>query len=202
MKKGLRPSPYLQVSVPLYSQNRRPDEEGIKTFYGILCHASDGVRTVDLMKKGLRRLDGHPCPGMVCQNRRPDEEGIKTRQNEAVLPHVGQNRRPDEEGIKTPLCAPACKKYSQNRRPDEEGIKTAGKRMIGGAFSQNRRPDEEGIKTFLPGTLSTPASVRTVDLMKKGLRLGNIGQVFACQRQNRRPDEEGIKTSARSYVEN
>ena len=37
-------------------------------------------------------------------------------------------------------------------------------------LSQNRRPDEEGIKTFVPSSLLSLNSVRTVDLMKKGLR--------------------------------
>ena len=60
--------------------------------------------------------------------------------------------------------------YRQNRRPDEEGIKTPGRqkccRPHGG---QNRRPDEEGIKTQVNSTIHYSA-VRTVDLMKKGLR--------------------------------
>ena len=40
-----------------------------------------GVRTVDLMKKGLRPDPGLCPDGDVRQNRRPDEEGIKTRES-------------------------------------------------------------------------------------------------------------------------
>ena len=59
---------------------------------------------------------------------------------------------------------------------------------------QNRRPDEEGIKTA-PLVLSTSGNgVRTVDLMKKGLRLAAVADAVAVLGQNRRPDEEGIKT--------
>ena len=58
----------------------------------------------------------------------------------------------------------------QNRRPDEEGIKT----LLPGAFNQlvgqNRRPDEEGIKTPRCKITDCIKQVRTVDLMKKGLR--------------------------------
>jgi len=59
----------------------------------------------------------------------------------------------------------------QNRRPDEEGIKTWKKRNVWHTETgQNRRPDEEGIKTeLLPANLPG-FCVRTVDLMKKGLR--------------------------------
>ena len=37
-----------------------------------------GVRTVDLMKKGLRPIVHGDTPPATSQNRRPDEEGIKT----------------------------------------------------------------------------------------------------------------------------
>ena len=52
MKKGLRLLGYLHYLV--YRQNRRPDEEGIKTQFA--KHIAEPKR----------------------QNRRPDEEGIKT----------------------------------------------------------------------------------------------------------------------------
>jgi len=61
------------------------------------------------------------------------------------------------------------KKVGQNRRPDEEGIKTSNRRKYFLSNRQNRRPDEEGIKTRqMYGIQQQP--VRTVDLMKKGLR--------------------------------
>ena len=59
-------------------QNRRPDEEGIKTSgFGVVPSKTMG------------------------QNRRPDEEGIKTYRFDEIFHIVCQNRRPDEEGIKT-----------------------------------------------------------------------------------------------------
>ena len=76
MKKGLRHS--LETAhVSANGQNRRPDEEGIKTQKGAIV-VSEDVRTVDLMKKGLRRSAGQDCTASRRQNRRPDEEGIKT----------------------------------------------------------------------------------------------------------------------------
>ena len=55
MKKGLRhaPIPFLRQ----LSQNRRPDEEGIKTLKIRDRCWQLSVRTVDLMKKGLRPLN-------------------------------------------------------------------------------------------------------------------------------------------------
>ena len=147
MKKGLRP-PWRPGPTGCAGQNRRPDEEGIKTrlLAGGRLHSL--VRTVDLMKKGLRP-DHTPSPSTGHgQNRRPDEEGIKTRPAmRSVASMWGQNRRPDEEGIKTPVFA-----------------------AIAASGGQNRRPDEEGIKTGVGGIHPTTSGVRTVDLMKKGLR--------------------------------
>ena len=80
-----------------------------------------------------------------------------------------QNRRPDEEGIKTMLFVYSRQLRRQNRRPDEEGIKTLHCLDISAHAGQNRRPDEEGIKTY-DFVFITYFSVRTVDLMKKGLR--------------------------------
>ena len=75
MKKGLR---HIEVIKWFrQSQNRRPDEEGIKTAAAVNS-MSGSVRTVDLMKKGLRP-SFWAIPLSICgQNRRPDEEGIKT----------------------------------------------------------------------------------------------------------------------------
>jgi len=102
MKKGLRRVPRGR-SEHEAGQNRRPDEEGIKTEgSGVLFRQH--VRTVDLMKKGLRL--GYVAIILVsfCQNRRPDEEGIKTDWPSPNRPlKYRQNRRPDEEGIKTPV---------------------------------------------------------------------------------------------------
>ena len=53
MKKGLRPA----------------DDRVHRVFF---------VRTVDLMKKGLRLQFANAICVKFCQNRRPDEEGIKT----------------------------------------------------------------------------------------------------------------------------
>jgi len=85
----------------LLSQNRRPDEEGIKTFCASNLPSESRVKTVDLMKKGLRPRDGSKSCNNAGQNRRPDEEGIKTRKLVIRLTEPCQNRRPDEEGIKT-----------------------------------------------------------------------------------------------------
>ena len=45
------------------------------------------VRTVDLMKKGLRQVDTSPARN-ARQNRRPDEEGIKTPKTSVVPPRA------------------------------------------------------------------------------------------------------------------
>ena len=103
------------------------------------------------------------------QNRRPDEEGIKTWLAGPPAHRPGQNRRPDEEGIKTRTAAHLSSGDSQNRRPDEEGIKTQQLQQLPEHACQNRRPDEEGIKTDLLRVERVQA-VKTVDLMKKGLR--------------------------------
>ena len=66
--------------------------------------------------------------------------------------------------------------------------------------SQNRRPDEEGIKTKTKLKKKREAFVRTVDLMKKGLRLDARAIARGCSRQNRRPDEEGIKTGKKFFT--
>ena len=42
------------MTVIYHSQNRRPDEEGIKTQEHVVVRRLSVVRTVDLMKKGLR----------------------------------------------------------------------------------------------------------------------------------------------------
>jgi len=76
MKKGLRL--FHGAFCVVVGQNRRPDEEGIKTL----------IKTSE--KKNVNS-----------QNRRPDEEGIKTLVSVLVLRGARQNRRPDEEGIKT-----------------------------------------------------------------------------------------------------
>jgi len=54
MKKGLRRLKEVKVNIVL-RQNRRPDEEGIKTKEKLSLLSPGRVRTVDLMKKGLRR---------------------------------------------------------------------------------------------------------------------------------------------------
>jgi len=87
-------------------------------------------------------------------------------------------------------CRPQAR---QNRRPDEEGIKTIHHLLLQLPQCQNRRPDEEGIKTWICSILCDK-KVRTVDLMKKGLRLARVKTTFRIASQNRRPDEEGIKT--------
>jgi len=63
--------------------------------------AAARVKTVDLMKKGLRPPIDQNNGGPPRQNRRPDEEGIKTVIVTGAQNHKRQNRRPDEEGIKT-----------------------------------------------------------------------------------------------------
>ena len=52
-------------------------KKGLRRFHSRL-HGGLFVRTVDLMKKGLRQRP--PCASNLNlgQNRRPDEEGIKT----------------------------------------------------------------------------------------------------------------------------
>jgi len=54
MKKGLRPLIIRTFGMDT-RQNRRPDEEGIKTIVTKRMFFEREVRTVDLMKKGLRR---------------------------------------------------------------------------------------------------------------------------------------------------
>ena len=54
MKKGLRLHP-MNTFLTSSGQNRRPDEEGIKTQAAWPLSREPEVRTVDLMKKGLRR---------------------------------------------------------------------------------------------------------------------------------------------------
>ena len=158
------------------SQNRRPDEEGIKTGHQDGGFAVPIVRTVDLMKKGLRLPEGVQHTQPTSQNRRPDEEGIKTSTTCALRQYCRQNRRPDEEGIKTVDASNLPSGSRQNRRPDEEGIKTLLLFLPTHHFRQNRRPDEEGIKT-----------------MKK------MNYLLLTLSQNRRPDEEGIKTIRSSF---
>ena len=151
-------------------QNRRPDEEGIKTCTSLIFSI------------------------LPRQNRRPDEEGIKTLSFLSTKFSISsQNRRPDEEGIKTSIspfgwypgqvrtvdlmkkglrpCSDVDvnQSFRQNRRPDEEGIKTPYRPNYVVCLRQNRRPDEEGIKTAAGLNVYDP-NVRTVDLMKKGLR--------------------------------
>ena len=61
-----------------FDSNRRPDEEGIKTFFGSDAPPFASIPTADLMKKGLRQ-QGAEEQMLICHsNRRPDEEGIKT----------------------------------------------------------------------------------------------------------------------------
>ena len=86
------------------------------------------VRTLALMKKGLRR-----CPTL-------DADRFSQRSNTC----------PDEEGIKT--------------QPPGSGVGF-------GSSSSNTCPDEEGIKTHVVRFEVAPQRVRTLALMKKGLRL-------------------------------
>ena len=53
---------------------------------------------------------------------------------------------------------------------------------------------KKGLRQYSARVMPWSASVRTVDLMKKGLRLCRLKCVLRRCRQNRRPDEEGIKT--------
>ena len=46
--------------------------------------------------------------------------------------------------------------------------------MIPSGRHSNRRPDEEGIKTFMPLPPSPETPIPTADLMKKGLRRGDV----------------------------
>ena len=59
-------------------------KKGLRRVRRVVASNDEGVRTVDLMKKGLRRL----CLAVITagggQNRRPDEEGIKTVSPAAV----------------------------------------------------------------------------------------------------------------------
>ena len=64
MKKGLRRSPRAFARETL-RQNRRPDEEGIKTVSHRSIQSDARVRTVDLMKKGLRHIVRVELPFIV-----------------------------------------------------------------------------------------------------------------------------------------
>ena len=81
--------------------NRRPDEEGIKTYGAVYRSGDHEISTADLMKKGLRLVHKVLNPRTGNFNRRPDEEGIKTLAPSRTPPLRDFNRRPDEEGIKT-----------------------------------------------------------------------------------------------------
>ena len=101
MKKGSRPDTAMRAaSRP--SQNRRPDEEGIKTpDFG---HSSPvaRVRTADLMKKGSRRdLLGLLQCGRNVRTADLMKKGSRLQTGDRIGSPIGQNRRPDEEGIKT-----------------------------------------------------------------------------------------------------
>ena len=58
--------------------NRRPDEEGIKTYLYVRVTSWPCIPTADLMKKGLRPQSSRSVRIRIDSNRRPDEEGIKT----------------------------------------------------------------------------------------------------------------------------
>ena len=101
MKKGLRRSLRVPLTMAVRPFERRPDEEGIKTRVHRRCGSvfpeferrpdEEGIKTLspysdcplprlneDLMKKGLRPSTKHCLHLRMGFERRPDEEGIKT----------------------------------------------------------------------------------------------------------------------------
>ncbi len=86
---------------------KRPDEEGIETYYtgGPLCSKSEREWRRDLMKKGLKLVHTTILPGILRERmkKRPDEEGIETLQEELGdwTTKERMKKRPDEEGIET-----------------------------------------------------------------------------------------------------
>ena len=125
------------------------------------------------MKKGLRREPERQVRSGSGSDSCPDEEGIKTRP------------RPPLEGRSS--CSDSC--------PDEEGIKTCWRHVDHPAIAgSDSCPDEEGIKTMGPYSESTCERVRTLALMKKGLRPVSELLFDRIERSDSCPDEEGIKT--------
>ena len=106
------------------------------------------VRTVDLMKKGLR-LDNRTWSS------------------------VSPVRTVDlmKKGLRRGYAPPPCGSWRQNRRPDEEGIKTNTERGDV-SVSEVRTVDlmKKGLRPLRRHRVAW-LDVRTVDLMKKGLRL-------------------------------
>ena len=148
MKKGLRLCYYLYSFIYIVCQNRRPDEEGIKTLLEQVPTPWCGVRTVDLMKKGLRPVPFRVFVGFVVRTVDLMKKGLRPS-------------FPDDNQFgKCVRTVDLMKK----------GLRRGHGFSFHWISCQNRRPDEEGIKTSLLLQTENNSTVRTVDLMKKGLR--------------------------------
>ena len=100
MKKGLRPR-WTEAPVRAGDSNRRPDEEGIKTWMLVSYSAAPAIQTADLMKKGLRHCSEHCRVPPRIQTADLMKKGLRQLALELVAALCDSNRRPDEEGIKT-----------------------------------------------------------------------------------------------------
>ena len=123
-EEGIKTYIILLIGPPFLNSNKRPDEEGIKTAAHFVCAPRAYIQTRDLMKKGLRRKNRDINVPLIIQTRDLMKKGLRLKGTLDKLTRPDSNKRPDEEGIKTAahfVCAPRA--YIQTRDLMKKGLR-------------------------------------------------------------------------------